>query len=241
VGKNVSSIVPKYEKLRVLLALPCTLSVIFFVPQSILVWIILSVFWWAVFRPWQVDEVILFAIAALFFLIQNYVCLRAHIFEFRVKDILLMPIYEPFLWGFYFMTLKRLISGKGNRNFDPDPRDVREIPERKSVIGLLVTSIAFSVFSRTPWFFPATMLSTLFLFMMFHTRRDFYYAGCSLLLGFIVELFGVSAGFWSYPVSDFVGIPLWFAPMWISVGLLGFRFLIPLSRWLATRFELQGA
>lgn len=225
--------IPKDEKLRVLLSLPCTLGILYFVPQSILVWIILSVFWWVVFRPWQVDEVFLFAIAALFFLIQNYICLRAKIFEFRVKDVLLMPIYEPFLWGYYFMTLKRFISG---RNFDSN-----QYPEKNSIIGLLVTSMAFSVFSRTPWFFPATMISTLVLFVMFHTRHDFYFAVCSLLLGFIVELFGVSAGFWSYPVSDFAGIPFWFATMWISVGLLGFRFLIPLSRWLSARFELHGA
>jgi len=33
----------KEKKLRVLLALPCTLGIIYFVPQSLLVWIILSV------------------------------------------------------------------------------------------------------------------------------------------------------------------------------------------------------
>jgi len=231
----------KEKKLRVLLALPCTLGIIYFVPQSLLVWIILSVFWWILFRPWQAYEVVLFLIAAVFFLIQNYVCLRAQIFEFRVKDVLLMPFYEPFLWGFYFMTLKRLISGDRRGKSDPELQDFNEIPEKKSVLGLLVTSAAFSFFARTPWFLPATLVSTLILFVMFHTTRDFYYAGGSLLLGFIVELFGVSTGFWSYPVSDFLGIPYWFAPMWISVGLLGFRFLIPLSKWLAARFELQGA
>ena len=240
-GRNVSSRNSKDEKLRVLLALPCTLAVIYFVPQSILVWLILTIFWWLLFRPWQADEFILFSIAAAFFLIQNYVCLRAEIFKFRVKDILLMPYYEPFLWGFYFMTLKRFISGHRRVNSNPQPGDSTETPEKKSILGLLVTTAAFSFFSTTPWFLPATIVSTLVLFMMFHTRRDFYYAGCSLLLGLIVELFGVSTGFWSYPVSDFAGIPYWFATMWISVGLLGFRFLIPLSKWLAARFELQGA
>ena len=240
-GRNVSVKDSREKKLRVLLAVLCTLGIIYFVPQSIAVWIILSVFWWIVFRPWQVYEVILFAIAAVFFLIQNYICLKAGIFEFRVKDVLLMPFYEPFLWGFYFMTLTRLISEEGHRQLDLEYRKFCEVPQMNSVIGLLVTSVAFSVFSRTPWFFPATLASTLVLFMMFHTRRDFYYAGCSLLLGFIVEIFGVSAGFWSYPESDFAGIPYWFAPMWISVGLLGYRFLVPLSRWVAARFEFQGA
>jgi hypothetical protein len=170
-------------------------------------------------------------IAAVFFLCQNYVCLKAGIFEFKNKDILLMPIYEPFLWGFYFTAMTRFISVRK-----------RSFPfEKKSLVGLLATSIAFSVFSRTPYLFLATLLSTLFLFALFHTRTDIYYAACGLSLGFIIELFGVFAGLWSYPAPDFLGIPYWFATMWISAGLLGCRFLVPLGDWLASERFNYGA
>jgi len=211
------------DRIRALLALPLTLLVVYAIPDSLLVLIILLPFWAVVFYPWQIGEIYSFAIAALFFLFQNYVCLKAGIFEFKSKDILLMPYYEPFLWGFYFTALKRFISA-----------EERGFPfERKSVIGLLVTSVAFSVFSRSPSLFLATTLSTLFLLALFHTRRDIYYAASALALGLIIELFGVSTGLWSYAAPDFLGIPYWFATMWISAGLLGGRFLIPLGEWLA--------
>ena len=64
---------------------------------------ILLIFWWLLFRPWELEEILLFFMAAAFFLFQNYFSLSAGIFEFKVKDVLLMPLYEPFLWGFYFM------------------------------------------------------------------------------------------------------------------------------------------
>lgn len=143
-----------------------------------------------------------------------------------------MPYYEPFLWGYYFTTLKRFVSGV----------EVQSFPlEKKSVAGLLATSITFSLFSRGPMQLTATILSTLFLLVLFHTKRDIYFAGCSLVLGIVVELFGVSTGLWSYPHPDFLGIPYWFATMWLSVGLLGGRFLLPLGEWLAARGDFHGA
>ena len=146
-------------------------------------------------------------------------------FEFKVKDMLLMPYYEPFLWGFYFTALKRFVSGTGKgRHF-----------EKKSFLGVLVTSLAFSLFSSSASLLIATILSTLLLFALFHTRVDISYAACALVLGFIVEVFGVFTGLWSYPAPDFLGIPYWFATMWISVGLLGGRFLIPLGEYLAEK------
>jgi hypothetical protein len=225
----------KGRTFRVLLGLPCTLGVIYFVPQSALVLMILSVFWWLLFHPWELEEILLFFTAAAFFLFQNYFSLSARIFEFKVKDVLLMPLYEPFLWGFYFMTLKRIVSGNETSHVHRNSLDI------KGAIGLLITSATFSLFSRTSWFFAATVLSSVGLFVLFHTKRDFSYAGASLLLGLIVELFGVSTGFWFYPAPDFLGIPYWFAPMWISVGLLGWRFLIPLSGQLAAKLRTQGA
>ena len=222
---------PHSQKLRVLLALVCTLGILYSVVHSLVVLIVLIALWSIIFYPWRLAEAFSFAIAAIFFLFQNYVCLRAGIFEFKVKDVLLMPYYEPFLWGFYFTALKRFVSGE---------RKTLSF-QTQSLIGLLVTAVVFSLFSPMPsLFFPATVFSTLVLVALFHTRLDFYYAGCSLMLDFIVELFGVSTGLWSYPTPDFLGIPYWFATMWINVGVLGYRFLIPLGEWLAEKYQGYG-
>jgi len=221
------------QKIRVTLGVIVTLAAVHFIPDRRLVLIPLLLSWWVVFHPLSAGELVMFAVAGTFFLFQNYVTLRAGLFEFRFKDILLMPYYEPLLWGFYFLSLKRFISGQARPNLSVDKR---------AIAALVVTSLAFSVFSfDSRAIFLATTCSTIILFALFHERLDVYYALCGLGLGLTVELFGVSTGLWWYPAPDFLGIPYWFATMWISVGLLGRRFLIPISEWLAERIEAQRA
>jgi hypothetical protein len=87
----------KGRTFRVLPGLPCTLGVIYFVPQSVLVLMILSIFWWLLFHPWELEEILLSFMAAAFFLLQNYFSLSARIFEFKVKDVLLMR--KNAFWG----------------------------------------------------------------------------------------------------------------------------------------------
>ena len=215
----------RHPKLRVILALLFTLSALYLVSNRLLVLVPLAIVWVALFAPFNAADGFVFALAALFFLLQNYVCLKAGLFEFKFKDILLMPYYEPFLWGFYFTSMRRFVS---------DHRKDAVALDARSVAGLVVTSVMFSLFSSNPRaLLIATGCSTAFLFLLFHTRIDWYYAAAALTLGIVIELFGVSTGLWSYPASDFLGIPYWFATMWISAGLLGRRFLMPAAEWLA--------
>jgi hypothetical protein len=212
------------QRLRVVLATLLTGLIIHFVPNRLLVTAILAVLWALLFFPLRWNELIVFALAGVFFVGQNYVCLKAGLFEFRFKDVLLMPYYEPLLWGFYFLSMKRFLS----------TADTTYVFNWKSVAGLAVTSIAFSVFSfDSRALFAATLCSTALLFVLFHTTRDVQHALFALALGLVVELFGVSTGLWSYPAPDFLGIPFWFATMWLSVGLLGYRFLFPAANWVA--------
>jgi hypothetical protein len=214
------------EKIRAVIALALTLGLISLVSSRPLVAIVLLLLWTATFFPLSRSELAAFAVAAIFFLIQNYVTLKAGLFEFTSKDVLLMPWYEPLMWGFYFTAVKRFIAGRPD-----EPVGL----SWKAVAGLVVTSLVFSVFSKNPsHLLIATLGSTAILFALFHERRDLAYASCMLVLGFVIELFGVSTGLWRYPTSDFLGIPLWFATMWISAGLLGRRFLLPVGQWLAT-------
>lgn len=214
-----------HPKVRVILALLFTLSALYLVPNRLLVLVPLAIIWGVLLAPFSAADALEFVLAAVFFLIQNYVCLQAGLFEFRFKDILLMPYYEPFLWGFYFTSLRRFVSGH---------RQDAVALDAKSLAGLVVTSVMFSLFSSNPRaLLIATTCSTAFLFLLFHSRLDWYYAAAALALGLVVEVFGVSTGLWSYPVSDFLGIPFWFATMWISAGLLGRRFLMPAAQRLA--------
>ena len=213
------------QRFRVLLALLLTGVTVHFVANRPAATLLLTVIWALVFYPVRLNELIVFALAGVFFLGQNYVCLKAGLFEFRFKDVLLMPYYEPLLWGFYFLSMKRFLGTADNKS-----------NWAKSVAGLVATSIAFSVFSfNSRVLFVATACSTAFLFLLFHSKRDLQHALFGLTLGFVVEVFGVRTGLWSYPAPDFLGMPFWFATMWLSVGLLGYRFLFPAADWLATR------
>jgi len=96
----------------------------------------------------------------------------------------------------------------------------------------------FSLFSSdSHTLFKASLVSTGVLFVLFHTRSDLTFALAALILGVVIELFGVGTGLWKYPEPDVLGIPYWFTTMWISVGLLGARFLIPLAEWMAGRMN----
>lgn len=214
------------QRFRVVLSVFLTGILIHYVANRPVATALLVVLWTIAFFPIRWDELVVFLLAGVFFVVQNYVCLKAGLFEFRFKDVLLMPYYEPLLWGFYFLSMKRFLSGA----------ETTYVFNWKSVAGLLVTSIAFSIFSFNPRaLLAATLCSTAILFVLFHTKRDAQHALFALTLGFVVEVFGVSTGLWSYPASDFLGIPFWFATMWLSVGLLGYRFLFPAAKWVAAR------
>jgi hypothetical protein len=212
------------DRIRAVVATGATICLLYFVADTFVLALILPLFWALLLRPIAVSEVVLFGVAALFFLLQNYVCLEAGLFEFRYKDILLMPYYEPFLWGFYLLTMKRFI---GERQ---PPRRI----DWRVIVGLVVTSLMFSTFSESSrTLLLATAGSTLLLLAFFHAPADIGFAVYSLILGFIIELFGVSTGLWSYPAPDFLGMPFWFATMWASVGILARRFAIPAAGWIA--------
>jgi len=217
------------QRLRVLSAVVLTGLAVHLIPDRRLTSIVLLVVWWLLFFPLTTTDYLLFPLAAAFFTIQNYVCLKAGLFAFQSHDFLLMPYYEPLLWGFYFISMKRFVFGDAA---DYAPLDIR------SVVGLVVTSIAFSIFSSAPRpLLVATAGSTLLLVTLFHTTSDLACALFALILGFIVELFGVRTGLWSYLAPDFLGIPFWFATMWLSVGLLGRRFAMPAAAWLGRHVQ----
>ncbi|MDY7034593.1 MAG: hypothetical protein SV375_00305, partial [Thermodesulfobacteriota bacterium] len=76
----------------------------------------------------------MFVIASISIIGQNYSVLKAGGFSFREKDFLLMPYYEPFLWGFYYLSMKRYIGEKA-----------KAVPlSCKAFLGLALTSLTFS-------------------------------------------------------------------------------------------------
>ena len=214
------------ERAAVTASLALTLVQISTIEASWLLAVMLPLQWWLVFRPVQHREWVMFALVGPFFVAQNYLALRAGAFTFRQQDFLLMPWHEPLLWMGWYLHLVRFLGRPA--------REVRLAPS--AWLGLAATVTAFSVFggeARALTF--ASAASCVLLLALFHTRTDLSYALCAVVLGALVEATGVAGGLWSYPSPGWTGVPAWSLAMWISVGLLGRRFVLPAAEWLAQR------
>jgi len=219
-----SRILFRHPKLISPISIIITLGVIYFVDQSLVILIILLPLWFFIFRPFSKADILMYIFASIFIVGQNYSVLKSGGFAFKHKDIFLMPYYEPFMWGFYYLNIKRFFA---------EPAGSVKLGA-KAFLGLAITGVCFSFFSQEKnLLLISTLFSTGILFVMFHELHDLLYSVYALFLGFIIEIFGTLTGLWSYPDPDFLGIPYWFGTMWISVGLLGRRFLIPFTEWLA--------
>lgn len=204
-----------------------TLGIIHYVPHhAVFITALLLLFWAILFWPLSKTDLFVFIIASVFFLAQNYSVLSVGGFRFLHQDFLLMPAYEPFLWGFYFLLLKKGITDTNA------PQKVTA----QAVTGLILTAVCFTAFAKNSTLtLYASIFSTLVLFLLFHDKCDMCYGFTALNIGIVVEIFGVQTGLWSYPKPDILGIPYWFITMWLSAGLLGRRFLNPLAYTLTKR------
>ncbi len=171
------------------------------------------------FKYVNLYEVILFLIGVFFIIPADYLVLKNSSFYFTRRDFLLMPSYEPFMWGFYFLFLKRI-----NDRYRP-----QIIPKisKKALSALFIVMLAF----QFPRHLNLTVnLSGLLTLCLFHTRHDLQFGISALLLGTIVELFGVWNGLWWYPKTDIFGLPFWYIGMWWNVGVLVYRIAMPLAQ-----------
>jgi hypothetical protein len=185
--------------------------------------LVLLILWAVTFKPIARAEVLLFAAMCALFTAMNAGALAQGVFRFSDPDVLGMPSWEFFMWGFYILHLLRVVQG-------PVPIGRPWVP--------LVFAVAFAVpFSTVPdpqQLLLATAAVLALALLVFHERHDFLYAGYMLLVGALVEYTGVWSGQWSYPANPSGGVPLWFITMWCGVGLFTRRLVLP---WLRRRAE----
>ena len=153
----------------------------------------------------------------IFFTGMNASALKQGIFRFSEPDILGMPYYELFMWGFYLLNAYRLWGG-----------EVISKPQTALAWGLgLAFAVAFSVVTDQNLLFAVTAGILLVALFFFHERLDLAYAGHMVLLGAMIEYVGVHSGQWVYPIEFPGGVPPWFITMWGGVGLFFRRLVLP--------------
>jgi hypothetical protein len=201
----------------VLAQAPASLAVLLWVPTNLGKLAALALVWAMTFGPLSRAEWLFFAAICLFFTIMNAAALAQGIFVFSDPDVLRMPIWEVFMWGFYTLHTMRLLGG-------PIPQSNRALVWTLA----LLFAAAFATITDPALLLAVTAAVLLVALGFFHQAHDLAYFGYMVVLGAAVEYAGVYAGLWSYPGDPPGGVPLWFITMWGGVGLFLRRLALPI-------------
>lgn len=193
-----------------------TFLVLIAIPSTLMQALLLLVWWAVTFGPLDRREAVFFVLACAFFTGMNALALRQGIFAFATDDVLGMPWYELFMWGFYGLHLWRLIGGPA--------------PQGNRFAGWVLAglfAICFAVVADPWWLLMTTALVLVVSLLYFHDRWDLAYLSYAASLGAMIEYAGVWSGQWRYPGDPVGGVPLWFVTMWAGVGLFLRRLVVP--------------
>lgn len=210
--------------LPLLLQIPAALAIIAWVPTNLGKLAAFLALWAVTFRKLSKPETIFYFCVCVFFTIMNAASLKQGIFAFSAPDLLGMPVYELFMWGFYLLHLKRVLGG-------PAPEGKRTVVW---VLALLYAA-AFATISQAGALLAVTGTLLLVGLILFHEPLDLAYVGYLILMGAAIEYTGVHSGQWHYPGDPVGGVPFWFITLWGGVGLFLRRLILPVL----TRYEQQ--
>ncbi|RYE92763.1 MAG: hypothetical protein EOO78_28270 [Oxalobacteraceae bacterium] len=179
--------------------------------------------WALLFLPLRRAEVFMVIGVCLFFFGMNASALKQGIFQFREPDILGMPFYELFMWGFYLLHVYRFWG------------DAAASSKNQTILAWVLGiffAAAFSAITDQRLLFAVTAGLLVIALVFFHDQSDLAYAGHMVVLGALIEYVGVHAGQWSYPIDVPGGVPPWFVTMWGGIGLFFRRLVLP---WMSPR------
>ena len=204
-------------RLLLLAQLLGTLVILAFMPSNLAKSLALLAWWSLTFRKISKRELLLYFVACAFFTFMNAMSLKQGIFTFTRPDVLGMPYYELFMWGFYLLHALRMVGGH-----------IPERPGLKAWALALGFAIAFGTISDQTLLLIITSVLLLAGLALFHEPFDFAYTGYMVFLGAAIEYTGVFSGEWYYPGDPWGGVPLWFITLWGGVGLLLRRLVLPI-------------
>jgi len=207
-----------------LLQLPVTLAILAWVPGNVTKLAALLFTWSLSFGRLARVEIVVFVAISILFAAMNLGALAQGVFYFVHPDLMGMPVWEYFMWGFYVVHLVRMVNGAA-------PEGGVWLP-----LALAVAfAIPFSTISDPGVLLLATGIILALALAVFHERLDLAYTGYMILVGALVEYTGVWSGQWGYPGDPPGGVPLWFVTMWGGVGLFTRRLVVPLLHRYASR------
>ena len=206
-----------FSVIRHLLQIPLCLLIIAFIPGNLAKLAAFFAVWVITFGRISKPEAIFFAAVSVFFTVMNAASLKQGIFRFTDPDLLGMPVWELFMWGFYLLHTRRVLGGR--------PATGKRWPVW--TLALLYAA-AFATLKDGDTLLIVTALLLATGLALFHEREDLAYTGYLIVLGAAVEYVGVHTGQWSYPGNPPGGVPVWFITLWGGVGLFLRRLVGPI-------------
>jgi hypothetical protein len=202
---------------RLILQIPLTLLILAWLPSNPGKLIALLVLWACTFGRLSRQESVFYVAVCVFFTGMNAASLKQGIFAFASPDVLGMPVYELFMWGFYLLHARRLLDGP--------------VPQGRRVVVWVLALLYAAAFAAIPdgnTLLAVTAVLLVAGIVMFHEPYDLAYIAYLVLLGAAIEYTGVHSGQWHYPGNPPGGVPLWFITLWGGVGLFLRRLVLPI-------------
>jgi hypothetical protein len=194
-----------------------TIAILGWVPGNPVKLFALLLIWGLGLSPIEWSELVAFLAVNLVFILMNSAALQRGTFAFANPDVLGMPAYEFFMWGFYTLHTIRLLGSP--------PADHRWVA---ALAAAVIFAIPFATIADAGLLTVSSAGVLVGCLVLFHQWEDFAYVGYMALLGSAIEYTGVLTGQWHYPAQPYGGVPLWFLPMWGGVGLFTRRLVLPL-------------
>lgn len=205
------------ERLVLLFQLATTAAVLGWLPGNFIKLTAMVVVWGITFRPISSRELLIMAGVNVLFSLMNLGALHSGVFQFRHPDLVGLPIYEYFMWGFYTLHAVRFIGRTAAR-----PRLAL------SLVLAALFAIPFLTVTQPIVLFCTSLIVLIASLVLLREPVDFAYTGYLIAVGCVIEFVGVWTGQWTYPGPPPGGVALWFIPMWGGVGLFIGRLLAPL-------------
>jgi hypothetical protein len=199
------------------LQLLATAAVLGWVPGNFSKLAAMIVVWAIGFRRMSRAEIAMMAGIDVIFVSADLGALHHQIFHFSHPDLMGMPVYEYFLWGFYVLHTIRWVGGP-YPHFRPFP----------TVILAAAFAVTFATITNPDLLLSASAAVLVLALLFFHEGDDFLYIGYMIAIGAVIEYVGTGTGQWAYPAALYGGVPAWFVTMWGGVGLLTRRLALPL-------------
>lgn len=189
-----------------------TVAITITLQNNFLILSLLLLVWAVPYRYYKKTDILFFGFGTISFLILDTVVVKNDVFHFSRPDFFGLPAYEPFLWGFYLVTINKIGAAKEEL-----------IPHRgPCIVMILVMLSTFLIFKTNLYLFLTQAFILAVTFLFWHKKSDISYTLIAIALGAIVEYSNVVAGNWFYPGG---GVPIWFLTFWAAVGLLDNRLL----------------